>query len=108
MIALAPHQIQVGRRQHRHRDTRILHPTDERRKLSDLRSEATLPHLQELAIPSIEQLHKRVFKVPDVAGRALTKARILLEDAGFQRVVVLYRESYTFSRRRFAPVSFKR
>src|SRR5207248_8359255 len=45
-------------------------------------------------VMAIEQLHKRVVKVPDVAGRALTKARILLEDAGFQRVVVLYRESY--------------
>jgi len=41
-----------------------------------------------------ELLNRRVVRVPDVIGRALTKARILLEDAGLAKVVVLYRESY--------------
>ncbi|MBX3158755.1 MAG: PASTA domain-containing protein [Deltaproteobacteria bacterium] len=38
--------------------------------------------------------NKRVVKVPDVVGRPLNKAQILLEDAGFSKVVALYRESY--------------
>ena len=39
-------------------------------------------------------LNRRVVRVPDVVGRALTKAKITLEDAGLQKIVVLYRESY--------------
>ncbi|MFN0248804.1 MAG: phage tail protein [Kofleriaceae bacterium] len=39
-------------------------------------------------------LNRRVVRVPDVIGRALTKAKITLEDAGLQKIVVLYRESY--------------
>lgn len=31
---------------------------DERHKLSDLKSEQALPHLQDLAVPTVEQLHK--------------------------------------------------
>jgi phage tail-like protein len=38
--------------------------------------------------------NRRVVKVPDVSGRPLNKARILLEDAGFKKVIALYRESY--------------
>lgn len=41
-----------------------------------------------------ELLNRRVVRVPDVVGRALTKAQIVLEDAGLSRVVTLYRESY--------------
>jgi phage tail-like protein len=41
-----------------------------------------------------EALNRRVVRVPDVVGRQLEKARIVLEDASLQRVVVLYRESY--------------
>jgi phage tail-like protein len=41
-----------------------------------------------------EALNRRVVRVPDVVGRQLEKARIVLEDAGLRRVVVLYRESY--------------
>ncbi len=41
-----------------------------------------------------ELINRRVVRVPDVVGRALNKAQILLEDAGFGRVVTLYRESY--------------
>ena len=37
---------------------------------------------------------RRVIRVPDVAGRPLDKARILLENAGLGRLVVLFRESY--------------
>jgi phage tail-like protein len=39
-------------------------------------------------------LNRRVVRVPDVVGRALPKAKITLEDAGLQKIVVLYRESY--------------
>ena len=39
-------------------------------------------------------LNRRVLGVPNVLGRPLTKARILLEDCGFKKVVTLYRESY--------------
>ncbi|HMG53565.1 MAG TPA: phage tail protein, partial [Kofleriaceae bacterium] len=39
-------------------------------------------------------LNRRVIRVPNVIGRSLIKARILLEDAGFKRIVTLYRESY--------------
>ena len=41
-----------------------------------------------------EALNRRVVRVPDVVGRQLEKARIVLEDASLTRVVVLYRESY--------------
>jgi phage tail-like protein len=42
-----------------------------------------------------EQLiNRRVVRVPDVLGRTLTKAQILLEDAGLAKIVTLYRESY--------------
>jgi phage tail-like protein len=41
------------------------------------------------------ELHNRkVVRVPDVVGRPVHKAQILLEDAGLAKVVVLYRESY--------------
>src|SRR6185436_2704745 len=42
----------------------------------------------------IEALNRKVVRVPDVTGRPIEKARILLEDAGLTRVVTLYRESY--------------
>ena len=41
-----------------------------------------------------EALNRKVVRVPDVVGRPLDKARILLEDGGLNKVVVLYRESY--------------
>ena len=41
-----------------------------------------------------EALNRKVVRVPDVVGRPLDKARILLEDSGLKRLVVLYRESY--------------
>lgn len=41
-----------------------------------------------------EALNRRVVRVPDVVGKPIEKARILLEDIGLKRVVVLYRESY--------------
>jgi phage tail-like protein len=41
-----------------------------------------------------ELLNRRVVRVPDVIGRPLNKAQILLEDAGFPKIVTLYRESY--------------
>ena len=41
-----------------------------------------------------ELLNRRVVRVPDVVGRSITKAQILLEDAGLPKVVTLYRESY--------------
>jgi phage tail-like protein len=37
---------------------------------------------------------RRVIRVPDVAGRPLDKARVLLENAGLGQLVVLFRESY--------------
>lgn len=37
---------------------------------------------------------RRVIRVPDVAGRTLDKARIVLENAGLGKLVVLFRESY--------------
>ncbi len=41
------------------------------------------------------ELHnRRVIRVPDVGGKALDKAQILLEDAGLGNIVVLFRESY--------------
>jgi phage tail-like protein len=41
-----------------------------------------------------ELLNRRVIRVPSVVGRPVNKARILLEDAGFKKIVTLYRESY--------------
>jgi phage tail-like protein len=37
---------------------------------------------------------RKVVRVPEVIGRSLDKARIVLDDGGFTRVVVLFRESY--------------
>jgi len=39
-------------------------------------------------------INRRVIRVPNVLGRSVLKARILLEDAGFKKIVTLYRESY--------------
>ena len=39
-------------------------------------------------------LNRRVLRVPNVMARSVIKAQILLEDAGFKKVVTLYRESY--------------
>ena len=39
-------------------------------------------------------INRKVVRVPDVVGRPLVKAQILLEDAGLARIVTLYRESY--------------
>jgi phage tail-like protein len=39
-------------------------------------------------------VNRRVVRVPNVLGRSLNKARILLEDSGFKNIVALYRESY--------------
>lgn len=39
-------------------------------------------------------LNRKVVRVPDVVGRPLNKAQILLEDSGLPRIVTLYRESY--------------
>ena len=41
-----------------------------------------------------ESLNRRVVRVPDVVGRNMSKARILLEDSGLNKIVTLYRESY--------------
>lgn len=41
-----------------------------------------------------ESLNRRVVRVPNVVGRSLTKAQILLEDSGLAKIVTLYRESY--------------
>src|SRR5687768_14299165 len=41
-----------------------------------------------------EALNRKVVRVPDVTGRPIEKARIVLEDAGLKRIVTLYRESY--------------
>ena len=41
-----------------------------------------------------ELLNRRVVRVPDVVGKSLAKAQILLEDAGLAKVVTLFRESY--------------
>jgi phage tail-like protein len=41
-----------------------------------------------------ELLNRRVVRVPDVVGRPLLKAQILLEDSGLAKIVTLYRESY--------------
>lgn len=45
-----------------------------------------------MAAPDL--LNRRVVRVPDVVGRQLGKAQIVLEDAGLTKVVTLYRESY--------------
>jgi phage tail-like protein len=41
-----------------------------------------------------ELLNRRVVRVPDVIGRPLNKAQILLQDAGLPKIITLYRESY--------------
>lgn len=41
-----------------------------------------------------EAYTRKVVRVPDVGGRTLEKAKILLEDAGLGRIVVLFREDY--------------
>jgi phage tail-like protein len=41
-----------------------------------------------------ELLNRRVVRVPEVVGRSLGKAKLLLEDAGLAKIVTLYRESY--------------
>jgi len=41
-----------------------------------------------------EAISRRVVRVPDVSNKTLEKARILLEDSGLRKIVVLYRESY--------------
>ena len=41
-----------------------------------------------------EAYSRKVVRVPDVSGRSLEKAQILLEDVGLGKMVVLYRESY--------------
>jgi hypothetical protein len=41
-----------------------------------------------------EAYTRKVVRVPDVGGRSLEKAKILLEDAGLGRIVVLFREDY--------------
>ncbi len=41
-----------------------------------------------------EAYTRKVVRVPDVSGRSLERAKILLEDAGLGRMVVLFRESY--------------
>jgi phage tail-like protein len=41
-----------------------------------------------------EALNRKVVRVPDVVGRPVDKARILLEDSGLPKIVTLYRESY--------------
>src|SRR5215468_9550311 len=41
-----------------------------------------------------ELLNRRVVRVPDVVGRPLNKAQILLEDSGLRKIITLYRESY--------------
>lgn len=45
-----------------------------------------------MAAPDL--LNRRVVRVPDVVGRSLAKAQIVLEDAGLAKIVTLYRESY--------------
>jgi phage tail-like protein len=45
-----------------------------------------------MAAPDL--LNRRVVRVPDVVGRPLSKAQIVLEDAGLSKVITLYRESY--------------
>ena len=40
------------------------------------------------------ELTRKVVRVPDVRERSLDKAKIVLEDAGLGRIVVLFRESY--------------
>jgi phage tail-like protein len=41
-----------------------------------------------------ELLNRRVVRVPDVVGRSIIKAQILLEDSGLTKIVTLFRESY--------------
>ena len=41
-----------------------------------------------------ELLNRKVVRVPEVTGFTLEKARILMEDAGLGKLVVLFREGY--------------
>ncbi len=41
-----------------------------------------------------ELVNRKVVRVPETVGQPLGKARILMEDAGLARLVVLYREGY--------------
>src|SRR6266545_2256874 len=41
-----------------------------------------------------ELVNRKVVRVPETLGQPLEKARILLEDAGLAKLVVLYREGY--------------
>jgi len=41
-----------------------------------------------------ELVNRKVVRVPEVNGLSIQKARILMEDAGLARMVVLYREGY--------------
>ncbi|MBE7453234.1 MAG: PASTA domain-containing protein [Kofleriaceae bacterium] len=41
-----------------------------------------------------ELVNRKVVRVPETVGQPLAKARILMEDAGLGRVVVLFREGY--------------
>ena len=43
---------------------------------------------------AVDLLSRKVVRVPEVQGHHIEKARILLEDAGLSRIVVLYREAY--------------
>ncbi len=43
---------------------------------------------------NVSSLNRRVVRVPDVVGKPMHKAKLLLEDSGLSRIVVLYRESY--------------
>ena len=47
-----------------------------------------------MAAPDLNPLNRRVVRVPDVVGRPITKAKIVLEDAGLAKIITLYRESY--------------
>lgn len=43
---------------------------------------------------AVERLNQEVVRVPDLVGHSLTKARLIVENAGLQVEEVLYRESY--------------
>jgi phage tail-like protein len=43
---------------------------------------------------NVSSLNRRVVRVPDVVGKPMHKAKLLLEDSGLTQIVVLYRESY--------------
>ena len=43
---------------------------------------------------AVDLVNRKVVRVPEVMGHHVDKARILLEDAGLSKIVVLYREAY--------------